>query len=304
MSCKLNHAIRRLMAMAVIVPALAQAPVFPAWLEPYPGATATAHSSPLLAESTYTASAPPSDVLAHYRKLFEAAKLPFQPNPDGIGTSIRAAAPECDLLILIRTREPGTLVDVNCAARSAAASASTDPAAVIVTQPRSSRPIRAVAPIAPPRSPAEVQEQHDRLVAELGIHAQHRDQPAPPLAWPGWLVHLQGSALNPRRGVDQARNPTLTARYTTTAPMTEILSFYRDLLKSHEYSTSGGLETGQTIKGVVQNAFGKLEGSNYPDGAPGAHTGITINFDRSVLNGPITVTLRFTAYAFIAARGY
>jgi hypothetical protein len=47
-----------------------------------------------------------------------------------------------------------------------------------------------------------------------------------------------------------------------------------------------------------------VEGFNYPDGAPGAYSDIQVSLNRSVLNGPITVTLRFTTHDFIASRGY
>ena len=96
----------------------------------------------------------------------------------------------------------------------------------------------------------------------------------------------------------------LTARYTTNTPMTEIYQFYRDLLNSHEYPARASMSTGQTITGIVQNALGSVEGTNYPDGAPGAHSVIRVSFDRDVLNGPITVTMRFTTHDYIAKRGY
>ncbi len=43
---------------------------------------------------------------------------------------------------------------------------------------------------------------------------------------------------------------------------------------------------------------------NYPDGAPGAYSVIDVRFDRSVLNGPITVTMRFSTHDYIGKRGY
>ena len=84
----------------------------------YPGATPNSRVMGGLLESTYTTAARPAQVLEHYRGLFEAAGLRFQPNRDGIGTVIRGDAAECELLILIRERPPGTFVDVNCAAKA------------------------------------------------------------------------------------------------------------------------------------------------------------------------------------------
>lgn len=294
---------------AFMLPAFADQISFPAWLADYPAATADVHQSDLLIEHTYTAAAQASEVLAHYRKLFEGASLSFQPNPDGIGTSIRAAAPECDLLIQIRTRSAGTFVDVNCAARITAPA---KPVQVITgrTQPvrtgvNSSGPgtVSRTAPQAP-AIPPDWMERHKEKAAEMGIGRKHPDAPAPPLVWPSWLTHINGTALRPQQGVDYAKNAMLTAKYATNVPMTELAAFYRGLMNSHEYPAGGGIQTGQTMTGIQQNALGNLEGFNYPDGAPGAHTVIHVNFDRSVLNGPITVTLRLTTYDYSSKRGY
>lgn len=106
----------------LILPALAciaagqQPPAaIPPWLSPYPGSkpeTRAALSSRV--ENTYTTRAKPDEVEDHYRKLFEAERLPFQPNPDGIGIAIRAAV-KCDLLITIWERQEGSQVRVSCA---------------------------------------------------------------------------------------------------------------------------------------------------------------------------------------------
>jgi hypothetical protein len=292
----------------VLVPAFSQqASLLPAWLESYPGATPDVRSSGSVVESSYTAAAQPADIVEHYRKLFEAAGLPYQPNDDGIGTSIRAEARECDLLIQIRSRPEGAFVAVNCSAKTQTSSSSspTD-VQVIAIRPPSRRGATGLSPASaqPHLSTAELMEQHQKKVAELGIHREYHDAPAPLLIWPAWLVHISGGALRAERGVDQSKNAILKARYTTNVPMTEIYHFYRDLLNSHEYPARASLSTGQTMTGVVQNALGYVEGSNYPDGAPGAHTEIKVAFDRSVLNGPITVTLRFTTHEYIAKRGY
>jgi hypothetical protein len=272
-----------------------QAPALPAWLASYPGANPEIRSSSSLAESTYTTPAQPEDIVEHYRKLFEAASVPFLPNSDGVGTSIRASAPECDLLIQIRTRPNGTFVAVNCSAKTAPAAAAPPDVKVTSSRPQSPRA---------PQIPADWMAEHQRKVAEMGIHREHRDAPAPPLVWPSWLTHVRGDALRPVTGVDQSKNGMLRAQYTTNVPMTEIYDFYRELLKSHEYPTRSHISTGHTTTGIQQNADGSVEGTNYPDGSPGASSEIKINFGRSVLNGQITVTLRFTTREYLAKRGY
>lgn len=282
----------------------------PSWLENYPGATPAVQASDGMVESSYTAAnAQLAEVLGHYQKLFEAAKLSFEANPDGIGTTIRAAAKECDLLIHLREKNGGTFVDVYCSTPSA------NPAGTAVMTP--SQPVRGGAARVPvsaqprplsaqtaPQIPADAMARHKQLAAEMGIGRQHPDAPAPPLVWPSWLTHVEGAALRPERGLSPANDETLTARYVTQAPMTELRDFYRDLLNGHGYAARTELSTGHTLAGVQQNAYGSVEGSNYPDGAPGARTEIAVKFDRSVLNGPITVTLRFTTHAYIASRGY
>jgi hypothetical protein len=147
-------------------------------------------------------------------------------------------------------------------------------------------------------------QRHQQVAAEMRMNQVRHDAPAPPLVWPSWLVNISGSEPRAQSGVDQSKNAMLKARYTTTIPMTELFNFYRDLLNAHEYPARGRLSTGHTMTGIQQNAFATIEGSNYPDGAPGAYSVIGISLDRSVLNGPITVTIRFTTHDSIAKRGY
>jgi hypothetical protein len=285
-------------AILAFTPAFSQeAPSLPPWLESYPGAKPTIRSSNSLVESSYTIAAQPDDLVAHYRKRFAAAGLPFQPSGDGLGTSIRAEARECDLLIQIRSRSEGTFVKVDCSVKTQSSPSSSPSGIQVITgRPQSTR----VGTI----SGADRMQRHQQIVAEMGIHRERHDAPAPPLVWPSWLVDIRGAAVRTQSGVDQAKDAILTAWYTTNTPMTEIYSFYRDLLNSHEYPARAKMSTGQTISGVLQNALGSVEGSNYPDGAPGAYSVIRVSFDRDVLNGPITVTMRFTTHEYNAKRGY
>ncbi len=86
------------------------------WLTPYPGAKVEARSA---TETSFTTVAKPEELIAHYRKLITAAGMPFIPNFDGIGTSIRAATPDCDLLINIREEDAGSFAKVDCPVRAA-----------------------------------------------------------------------------------------------------------------------------------------------------------------------------------------
>ena len=91
----------------------------PSWLTPYPGAkteTQTAFATRI--EVSYTTAAKPDPVIAHYQHLLEGASLPFLPSFDGMGTSIRAAAADCDLLIKVQAQEDGSLIRISCAVKT------------------------------------------------------------------------------------------------------------------------------------------------------------------------------------------
>ena len=268
-----------------LAPALFGQPAMPEWLAPYPGATAQTKTFPALVETTYTTAAAPGAVADHYRKLFAAQNLPFQPNSDGIGTVVRASAAGCDLLITIHPQDAGSLVRVSCAAKSESTGGYRAESSAIAGIPGS------------------VMDRHRQLVEQMGIHREYQDAPAPPLVWPNWLVQVRGGALTAQPGADRAGNAYLQTKYVTSAPMTQLAGFYADLLTAHEYSVyHSELTTGQTRTRVRQNAFGKIEGSNYPNGFPGPRTEITIHFDRTHLNDPVTVILRFTTFDFKAPK--
>ena len=129
----------------------------------------------------------------------------------------------------------------------------------------------------------------------------YHDAPAPALIWPAWLVHLKGGRLTTQAGVDPAGHSFLKSRYKSSEPMTAIYAFYEDLLNANGYPVHNSkLGTGQTISGVMQNADGHVEGTNYPNGHPGPYTEILVEFHRFYLNEPITVDLKFTTYEFKA----
>ena len=245
-------------AAVMFVPwALAQ----PSWLVPYPGATAQTRSTPGLVESTYEAAARPANVVAHYQKLFETAGLPFNPGFDGMGTVIRGSAPECDLLIKIREQNSGTFVRVSCAEKT--------PAMVAVPSP---------APSAPARRPTmeeriaqsheytrQVQEEREQKSrqADLGMAKfdqpvyPHPKKPAPPLAWPAWLVHCNGARLQIEKGSDMNEFAYLKAEFNSTSDRAAIQSFYADLLNENGYPVDlqSKLPTPRTGETFVRGSY-------------------------------------------------
>jgi len=109
----------------------------PAWLSPYPGAHVESSKA---TETSYTVAAKPDDVIAHYRKLLVSQALPFIPNFDGMGTSVRAAAAECDLLLKIRESDSGTSIRVSCTPRIAGSNSSLYGADVGIVNPAPAPP--------------------------------------------------------------------------------------------------------------------------------------------------------------------
>jgi hypothetical protein len=286
--------------------------VMPSWLTPYPGANATTlASSASLVEISYTTSAKPDEVVAHYRRLIETAGLRFTSNFDGSGTSIRGAAAECDLLIKVREEGEGTSARVSCATKSAAPLSGDS---VVVTNGSAGRS-NSQTPSHQLFDGEKFKAEHRQRMADESAalqrhiannkagrfdeqvwpHAPEND--APPLVWPSWLVHIRGGPLNPEQGVDQSRVKYLLSKYVSGAPMTAIYNFYEDLMNAHGYRVySSRLETGQTTEGIIQNADGYLEGAHHPYDVSGPRTIIRVTFSRFHLNDPIDVRIKFTAH--------
>lgn len=274
---------------------------FPAWLENFSGATPDLRSTDSMAESSYSIDAQPSEVLGHYRRLFEAQGLPFQANFDGMGWSIRAEAKECNLLIVIRKRSEGAFAKVDCVVKDAGSAAAGN--IEIITGAARAKEITGANSKAT-SDWAERVRQHQQEFPPTKFNTDHHDMPAPPLEWPEWLTHVRGAPLNPKTGMDPAKYAYMRVQYTTNVPMTEVFDFYRDLLLAHGYPPKASMATGHTFSGIQQNALGYVNGYNFPDGIPGAHTAIEISFDRTVLNGPITVTMRFSTHDYVDKRNH
>lgn len=275
----------------------------PGWLTPYPGAQAEETRSEASVRTQYSTAAQPAEVIAHYRKLIAAAGLAPATNADGLGTSIRAAAPECELLVQIRESGSGTLVRTACSARVAASNAlppvtGSAPARRFPTA--GDRAARAMIE-ANERRAGETMRKYDRPVypphAKLDIWDEST---TPPLEWPAWLVHMPGASrgLTVTERVDKNdKRPYLYSSFTTNAPMTEIHEFYERL-----FTVNGvrppvtRLSTGQTLGGVIQNKYGSVEANRYVRGNHGAHWSYKVGYNRNYLNAPITVTLTVRAH--------
>jgi hypothetical protein len=233
--------------------------VMPAWLVPYPGASAENRQTGNAVESTYTAAAAPHEILAHFRNLFTSASLPFQPSPAGHGFLIRAAAPECDLDIVIRRRDPDTTVKVTCSPRLA----STERMTNLRAQERAGR------------------AQSDPMTKfDTPVYPQPK-APAAALSWPSWLVRVDGVRLSVDRFPGQ-----LKSSFTSRPPREAIQAFYANLLSAHNYRVTQGLA-------AVPAQFGSwVQGSADADNQLGRRTVIWIKIRPAGQNFTVELSLQ------------
>jgi hypothetical protein len=244
-------------------------PTMPAWISVYPGATEQTRGLGPLVESTYTAAAPPRDVLSHFRKLFAAAGLPFQPGAAGNGFMIRAAPPECDLFIRIRRMEDGTAVQVTCTAG-----------------PGREQAQRALAHAQDShRGHIDAMEKYDRPV----YPQPKRSVPMPPLTWPSWLLRIDGERLEVQTGVDGVMMHYLKSSYLCALPRNDIQTYYADLLNSNGYPVYL-----RSLASTPKNRKAWVEGAQSLEGRAGRR--FVIRIDLTPADELVTVDLRMTAY--------
>lgn len=294
----------------------------PDWLSVYPGATAETITAPGVVTSTYIAAAKPDAVIAHYGKLWTAAGLPFAANFNGIGTSIRAALTDCDLLVQIREEGEGSHVKASCAARNQAPDASAGREVISsngsssaarhrqqslqqlqMARAKSDAHTAAVLAQAEADGRARTRSmgQYDRPV----FPQQPRDPEGIPLQWPAWLVHMPGASteLAIKPGKDQGGRNILTSTFRTTRPMSEVHIFYEDLMKANGFPVGQSrLQTGQTLGGVMQNANGMVNGRYEPYGVARGGMSVEARFYRGKLDEPIRVTLEVTLIQYYPRR--
>ena len=216
-----------------------QAPGIPNWLTPYPGGETKDRQTAVLAESVYTAAAQPREVVDHYRKLFAAAHLRFEPAPMGYGFTIHGTPAECDLTIRIRNLNGTSEVRVTCALSHSG---------VDVAAKRDENERKGVATM----------QKYDQPVYPKP------KPPQAPLAWPAWLVHLEGARLAIQAGPDLGSVRSASSSFTTRHDRATILAYYRDLLNANGYNVIA-----QSPANIPALARGWVEGAAYPDGRSG-----------------------------------
>lgn len=272
---------------------------WPQWLSLPEGVQAERTQSPGLISVSYRVQAKPEDSAKQLTAKFEQAKLPYSPQADGIGLTARVAAAECDLLLQFHPSQGGTQVKIHCAAKSAPVDNF-----YIPTDARSSRRASLEsmrARNAHPQQQAADFERDSR--ANMAKYDQARpassisfyNDDAPPLQWPAWLGRMDGQGgLRPERSQKDGKS-CLVGRYTTsTVEMSKLVYGHEDLFRANGFQVpTMNLSTGHTWDGkIVQNKSGRVEGYLTPDGTvSGPSTKLTASFNRSVVNGPISVYL-------------
>jgi hypothetical protein len=310
-------------------------PSLPHWLIPYPGASEATTASSRLVESSYTAAAKPEDVSEHLAKLFATNGLTFVSNFDGFGTSIRASAPECDLLIKIRESSSGTGVKVSCASKEFLAESQAASGAVVVTNSSVNHASydagsRSTGSGYHLKSAEEIKRYNEERVREIkakreaferegNARMQQYDQPfypqsqtqpaplapnltapapiahyrddAPPLVWLSWLVGVNGEHLSEPTRSSRGPESSLSRKYQTTVPMTELQQFYKRRLEENGFTVRRSfIAAGSTSSHVKQNASGEVEGDRHEGtGMNPPTTTVKVGFNRSYLNEPISV---------------
>jgi hypothetical protein len=183
--------------------AAGDAPAMPAWMTPYPGATEHTRAMGNRVWSNYVTTATLAETIEYYHGLFDREGLVFHPVASSMTTTIRGAASECSLEIILHGMGRNTSVQIACIAWSTGSSE-------MQGQAKFDRPVY-------PKARA----------------------PIPPLAWPNWLTTCEpGSTPEIQNGIDRFQQKFLKAEFTSTQDRETIQAFYADLLNAHDYPVS------------------------------------------------------------------
>jgi len=197
------------------------APGMPSWVVVFPGATAQERQTGDGVESSYVVGATMSEVLEHFRRLFEQKRLAFDPESTGDGVFIRSKVPECDLTISIRRRNfhaaeddpPETAVKVTCSAKQRSAVGT-----ILV--------------------PVQDKPKPDTTEGMKKFDKPYYPTPktGPGIQWPPWLVEVDGS-----KPAVQKLSGELKSTFTAAPPRGDVEYFYASLFDSHDYHVSKGV---------------------------------------------------------------
>jgi len=105
-----------LLGLAGLLQGASEPFLIPDWLTPFPeGVNQHMTNSTVSAEASYTAPAPPAQVVEHYEQALHKAGITFQTKFDGLGTTVVASAGKTSCVVRASESESGTAVSVSCA---------------------------------------------------------------------------------------------------------------------------------------------------------------------------------------------
>jgi hypothetical protein len=111
----------------------------------------------------------------------------------------------------------------------------------------------------------------------------------PPLAWPPWLLRIDGEQLDVQKGVDGVMMHYLKSSFLCALPRNDIQTYYADLLNANGFPVSL-----RSLASTPKNRKAWVEGAQYLEGRPGRRFVILI--DHTPTDDLVTVELRMTAY--------
>lgn len=242
-------------------------PRMPSWLSAYLGASEESRHLGQTVESSYKVDATPGEVLSHYRRLFQAAGLPFRPGAGGNGFMIRTATEECDLFIRIRRTDSGTAVQATCS--------------IGVDGPGHTGRVLSEAE-ATHRRGTQTMEKYDQPVYPPP------KQTLPTLAWPAWLVRIDGAPFHVTRGTDRFGIRYLHAEFFGGNSRNDIQSYYADLLRENGYEVSS-----RSLPAAPASRKAWVEGQRYANGQSGPK--LVIRIELTPAEQGVSVDLRIAS---------
>jgi hypothetical protein len=112
--------------------------------------------------------------------------------------------------------------------------------------------------------------------------------PMPALAWPNWLGHPEGAALQIQKGVDRFKLNYLQAEFDSISDRASLQRFYSGLLNSHDYRV-----TAQSSQIAPLDRQAIVEGA-HSFSNPGPRFVIRVEFNPA--SAAVHVVLRITAH--------
>jgi len=163
-------------------------------------------------------------------------------------------------------------------------------------------------PLPKPSPSSRSQEAADDFERKSSEHMQKYDQPVAPrkgppvpgLAWPVWLVHIEGQPLRVQKSVNHSSMTAFTSSYTTNMDSDSIRAYYADLLTYNGFAVDPIYTSVPRIRSNrTSSHMGSVKGVSYPTGSPGPRIEILVQFRPVDMRGsdlPVKVDIRVSGF--------